>query len=242
MSSYTLDSCSLQDAASIAKNNVSAFWTDPNWPLIWTRLNKTESYVISQAARRMPQNLLSDPSRRRHLKAVDVESGRLVGYARWLLPEGMDAAWPEAMTLRSNDEEVRQKEEEVAQREFNSADWEYDHALDELDVLVTAAKTRILESGRFVLLDYLTVAPEFRRRGIATTLVNEGLRVAEQLGEDTFVMACKKGVGVYLGCGFRLIETIVQDDTKFGGDGEYSISFLVKEHGKRTSVGIENHG
>lgn len=232
MPPYTIKTCSLGDAAFVARNNISAFWTDSDWRLIWTRVGKTTSYVISQAMLRAPQNLLSDPLRRRHFKAVDEESGRLVGYARWLLPKGMDADfWPESKILRSDSEELRGKEEGTTKREFDSADWEYDHALDELDLLVQEARAIISEGRRFVCLDYLAVAPEWRKRGIATALVKEGLRVAERLGEDTFVTACRMGRSVYLRCGFRVIESVVQDDSKFGGEGEYSMTFLVKEHG-----------
>jgi hypothetical protein len=34
----------------------------------------------------IPWNLINRRAEKRHLKAIDVETGELAGYARWLLP------------------------------------------------------------------------------------------------------------------------------------------------------------
>lgn len=102
MPPYTVQPCTYTDAVSIAENNVPAFWLDAAWVLIWTRVHKTCSYVTSQSALRSPQNLLSDPEHRRHEKVVDGETGKLVGYCRWLLPNDLgdgvrsEEVWNEA--------------------------------------------------------------------------------------------------------------------------------------------------
>jgi len=79
------------------------------------------------------------------------------------------------------------------------------------------------------VLDYLAVHPDYRRQGIASMLVQEGVKQAEKLGLDTFVMACEDGKGVYEKAGFMLLEQVVEDDSLFGGEGEYTSYFLEKK-------------
>ncbi len=78
------------------------------------------------------------------------------------------------------------------------------------------------------VLDYLAVHPDHRRQGIALKLVESGLKEAEKMGFDTFVMACEDGKGVYEKAGFVLLEKVVQDDREWGGEGEYTSYFLDK--------------
>lgn len=52
---YRLELCTVEDSVALASNNMSTFWTDPTWPLIW--VPKPLDYVISQAALRMPATL-----------------------------------------------------------------------------------------------------------------------------------------------------------------------------------------
>lgn len=98
----------------------------------------------------MPQNLLTDPSRRRHQKAVDSVTGELVGYARWVLPEAgvngeMDNLWPEARVPRISEHEAR-----IAKKEYENADWEYDHGLDHLDAPITATKNGLMSEQNYL--------------------------------------------------------------------------------------------
>jgi hypothetical protein len=49
---------------------------------------------------------------------------------------------------------------------------------------------------------------------------------------DIFVQAKKAALGVYQRANFVLVDGIIQDDTVFGGKGEYSAYFLVREKKK----------
>ena len=102
----------------------------------------------------MPRNLLTDAAKRRHQKAVDISSGAVVGYARWILPEtGTEAAagespdglWPEARVPA-----VSKEREDEAEVEFADADWSFDHALDELDEPIMEMKTRIMKGKDYL--------------------------------------------------------------------------------------------
>jgi hypothetical protein len=150
---FTLAPCTVHDGPALAQNNIPAFFTIPNWRLIWTRLNKSCSYVTSQAVLRYSYNLLSEPERKRHQKVVD-KTGMVCGYCRWVLPEGVKGGdegeegererakaelWAEAKV-----ESVSEEEEERLKRQWESADWVYDHALDVLDGPQQEIKERLM--------------------------------------------------------------------------------------------------
>lgn len=68
----------------------------------------------------------------------------------------------------------------------------------------------------------MAVHPEHRNRGIATLLVQSGLDVARQARLDVFLHGFKAGLGVYKRAGFKVLDAIIQDDSRIGGNGEYS--------------------
>jgi hypothetical protein len=101
MATYTISQCTVADGAALSRNSISAFWEDPHWILAWR--HRTLEHHISEIAKRMPRNLLNDRMTKRHQKAIDPETGRILGYARWILPlshatnaDGTPA-WPEAV-------------------------------------------------------------------------------------------------------------------------------------------------
>lgn len=124
---------------------MTAFWTDPAWVLMWRA--KPLDYVIQQASLRGPKNLLLDRTNRRHQKAVDSESGAIVGYARWVLPTdtaGAEQCWSEARVPA-----VSAELQDEAERQYEAADWSFDHSLDELDDPITEMKERHLKGRNY---------------------------------------------------------------------------------------------
>ncbi|MCJ1433060.1 hypothetical protein MMC27_002419 [Xylographa pallens] len=247
MAPFTISPCSISDGPTLGHINVHAFWTDPTWVLIWH--GQTAEHVALQGARRMARNLLTDPAHRRHQKAVDVASGAVVGFARWILPSASTQAaagphpetlWPEARVPA-----VSKKRADEAEREYAAAEWSFDDGLAELDRPVTEMKARLMDGKAYLrewgpagpwtgkVLDHLAVLPGYRGQGVGTMLVESGVRAAEEMGLDVFVLGMKAGLGVYRRVGFELVEQIVQDDSRFGGKGEYGAYFLVREVGKR---------
>jgi GNAT superfamily N-acetyltransferase len=78
------------------------------------------------------------------------------------------------------------------------------------------------------VLDYLCVPSEYRRRGIASALIQRGLEEAEKLGLDMFVQSKRAGVSVYRKAGFVLIDQVLIDASDRGGDKDYGGWFLEK--------------
>jgi N-acetylglutamate synthase-like GNAT family acetyltransferase len=56
------------------------------------------------------------------------------------------------------------------------------------------------------VLDCLAVRPDHREHGIATKLVESGLKGADKIGFDTFVVSKNAGLRVYQRAGFTIME------------------------------------
>jgi len=100
----------------LARNNMSAFWEDPTWILLWPE-GTTLEFMIEQCAKRQARNMLRDREQTRHVKAVDPDTGKLVGYARWILPSDHAATrdrvlqWGEGQVPDVSADEKRRFEE-----------------------------------------------------------------------------------------------------------------------------------
>lgn len=78
-------------------------------------------------------------------------------------------------------------------------------------------------------MDYLAVHPENMGKGIATMLVQSGIKRAEELGVGIFILAYQAGLNLYLRQGFKEIARVVQDAVKWGGTGDYAVYLLTYE-------------
>lgn len=146
MPPYTIQPVTLADSPALARNNISAFWTNPNWNLLWPK-NTTLDFLIAEATKRMPNNLLRDTAALRHLKAVDTETGELVGYARWELPAGHRdaAAWAGSRIAV----DAVSEEERRAIKERSDAAWWEPIDMDGIDDCVPQKK-RILAEKPYI--------------------------------------------------------------------------------------------
>jgi GNAT superfamily N-acetyltransferase len=245
MPPFQVAPCTIADGPGLARNNVSAFWDDKSWEQAWTRKNKNREYAITQATARWPYNLIKDLShRRRYEKVVDVNTGELVGYANWMLPEAseeeLEKMWPEAHGPRVDDET-----RELLKKRFDDADWVFNSSPNGTGPPENDMGSRLrgeekwlgkyiphylpslnlfLMSGH-IDLRYLAVHPDHQRKGVATLLLESGIRAAEKMGIDVFVSSTRAGVPVYLKVGFTLLAEINKDSSDQDDEPEYSAYF-----------------
>ncbi|KAF2964112.1 hypothetical protein GQX73_g9475 [Xylaria multiplex] len=227
MTTWKIERCVVGDAASLARNNMSAFWEDPTWILLWPE-GTTREFLIEQCAKRQANNMLRDRERTRHLKAVDPSTGKIVGYARWILPRNHTTAhdgrpqWDEAQVPDVSDDEER-KYEELAL----SAQWKGRSGVSGMDDKNYAVMNPILAEKPYIKLDYLAVHPENKGKGIGTALVAHGIRQSEKMRLPIFAMAFKAGLGIYTKLGFKEVDRVIQDNSQWGGVGEYGAYFMI---------------
>lgn len=245
MPTYKIECCTVDDAAALARNNMSAYYTDPTWILNWEKGRPLQD-IIAECTKRTPTTLLRDRAQKRHQKVVD-ETGAVVGYARWILPDRLTGEWLEAQTPA-----VSPSEEEEYMRLFCSARWTREAEVNSLGSPLEVIMERLMrgkeylgkiyfihphayhsqKTGFYLLtvpeLEYLAVHPDYQGRGIATLLVESGIAEAEKIGVDVIVMAYKSALGVYKRLGFETAEYLIQDDSKYGGKGEFGAYFMVR--------------
>ncbi|KAJ0347149.1 hypothetical protein COL26b_003836 [Colletotrichum chrysophilum] len=84
---------------------MTAFYhTDAHWRALWKSTTLEE--IIRGAAARMSHGLASGREGKRHLKATDDDTGEIIGYARWILPDASSTLnWPEALVREPTDDE-----------------------------------------------------------------------------------------------------------------------------------------
>lgn len=105
--SYIVQSVDVDDAPGLARAMFSAWWENPHWRALWAKDMDLET-LINDCAERIPWNLISDRSLKRHLKVVDANSGEIAGYSRYILPESHPGVWHDArITEPSTEERLR---------------------------------------------------------------------------------------------------------------------------------------
>ncbi|KAJ5087580.1 Acyl-CoA N-acyltransferase [Penicillium angulare] len=235
MSPFLISQCNVDDGAALAANSIPAFWADANWVLAWR--HRTLEYHISQIALRFPRNLLNNRETLRHQKAVDVDTGRILGYARWSLPaayakdpEDDTPIWPEAQVPSVEPE----KEAEI-RRLAQTVVWDPNNDAEVLSEPIDALKKEVTPKTPYISLEYLAVHPDNQRKGVGSALVKSGMEQADKMGLKIFVHAFREGVELYKKMGFRLVAELIQDDSAYGGSGEYGAYFFIYEPTKKTN-------
>ena len=95
MPSYELiQNCTVDDGAGIVKSNISSRWDTPWWRLYWGSRSYDE--VVAAHLMRVSWSLLKTREKCRHQKIIVPETGQIVGYARWIMPEGFTNEWTQA--------------------------------------------------------------------------------------------------------------------------------------------------
>ncbi|KAB8238757.1 uncharacterized protein BDW43DRAFT_296194 [Aspergillus alliaceus] len=154
----------------------------------------TQGFIIEQATKRQPRNLLRDLEKVRHEKADDPVTGTIVGYARWILPSGMAGSTGAGY-------ECGREQTVSGTGGISPVGMRGD--MDALEDRNYGVIDRILAEKPHIKLDYMAAHPGNKGKWIGTALVTSGMRYAEMARAPIFCMAFKAECGVYarLGAG-----------------------------------------
>jgi len=200
------------DAQGLAAAMMGAWHEDTHWHFRWE--DPSLDNLVRWCAERLPWNLVNSTTTKRHQKAINIETGEVVGYARWLLPPDLAEknAWLEAHVSEASPDDYR-----LFEKKFKAAGYDEDATMPSAvsgDVLqfrstpLEEADARIMKDGPYLILDYMTVAPAFQRRGIANMLVQNGIEISDKYRQKAHVMATPAGLKLYQNHGFKIVETV----------------------------------
>ncbi|KAK4497662.1 hypothetical protein PRZ48_010315 [Zasmidium cellare] len=214
---YSIEPVRPDDAKGLATTMMSAFYQELHWRSLWH--GKPLDEIIHDTANRIPWNLVTNGPLRRYQKVVAKDSGEVVGYARWILPEDLENCWP-AARVPEVDEDT-QKEYERRYRSVLDADGirGLDHQMaQELSAAIDESEERVKKDngGRFLILDYLAVHPDHQRQGIGGMLLRSGLSVADENHLKVLVNARTQGMELYGRNGFHKVDEVVQERPQYG--------------------------
>jgi len=112
---YAMKPVAYQDAGEIADAMMRAMYDDEHYAILLSNVSLEE--LIEDTAKRVPYNLSTQRGFLRHEKVIHEQTGEIVGYARWELPEHLagNTIWPEAQMPKPTDEESK-----IFQQNFQS--------------------------------------------------------------------------------------------------------------------------
>jgi len=227
--SISIEPCGPADAFNVATVNNTAWNADWHWHYRWE--NPSLTSLIEQSAKRFPWLLMLERRQKRHQKAVDVATGEVVGYVRWLLPHEMlsdeeEDIWSDALVA-----EPEVEDRERLRKGFEESPLPNTKSMEMLKFRTLGlqeAEERVKVDGPFLVVDFLAVKPTFQRRGIASLLIQKGCEIADAHQMKAFVMSSSAGLKVYERSGFKLVETVSTDYSQFGATEPNVHHFLVR--------------
>ncbi|OTA88316.1 hypothetical protein M434DRAFT_80432 [Hypoxylon sp. CO27-5] len=176
----------------------------------------------------------------RHFKVTDSQSGDLVAFARWDIPEGYGSAFGGAVAAG---EGVRDEKQGGENFTVTTAPAEaiaphiMDHpegARPELCQLFFNALSDMSkkQNAKAMLgLSLLCTSPKYFGKGAAKALLSPMLAIADNHGLKTYVEATPNGKPLYEKLGFRKVDELTFDLKKLTDKFEdiYKISIMVRE-------------
>jgi ribosomal protein S18 acetylase RimI-like enzyme len=165
---YQIEHVSTTDAAALSPVMMNAFSHDPHWRLLWAPLSQPLplASIITSTTARLPSNLTTGRSTKRHQKAIDSSTGRIVGYARWLLPEKCPAGlqWKDAQVAEPTEEEKKEFErlyQGEVDKDGRLKGLNYE-VMDKLSPALEEAEEEILNSGVYLSRYLLEKEPQIQ--------------------------------------------------------------------------------
>ena len=172
------------EIGSLAFARNEPFW-DAWWPEHWTEAGR------KAGGERFMQIKNTDPVTT-YMKATEPSTGKILGFAKWNIycshiprPEPEETGhWPD------------QEEEKYAKQLA--------------EVFIKKRQAAIERTkGNVVSLDILAVDPAYHRRGVGSSLVQWGVKKADDLGVEAVVESSVFGRGLYEKFGYVFVEDVV---------------------------------
>ncbi|KAI0144243.1 acyl-CoA N-acyltransferase [Hypoxylon sp. NC0597] len=247
-SAFSISRCTAADVDEIAEVYYQAFETDPRNGFWWS---PDKAAMFAWMKRRILRKM-ADP-RTRHFKITDSQSGDLVAFTRWDIPEGYDAAFGESASddavsldvprIATADEDAQDKKLGGENLPVTTAPAEAiappitDHPdgappkLCQLFFNALSEMSKKQNAKAMLGLSLLCTSPKCFGKGAAKALMLPMLAIADTHGLKTYLEATPGGKPVYEKLGFREVDELTFDLKKLTGKFEdvYKLSIMVRE-------------
>ncbi|OTA70713.1 hypothetical protein K449DRAFT_380792 [Hypoxylon sp. EC38] len=245
---FSMSWCTTADVDEMVEIHYEAFMTDPRNGFWWSPDKAaTCAWMKHRILRKM-----ADRSTR-HFKVTDSQSGDLVAFARWDIPEGYGSAFGRAAGDEATSVDVSQavaagegvRDEKQGGENFPAttapaeaiAPHMMDHpegARPELCQLFFNALSDMSkkQNAKAMLgLSLLCTSPKYFGKGAAKALLSPMLAIADNHGLKTYVEATPNGKPLYEKLGFREVDELTFDLKKLTDKFEdiYKISIMIRE-------------
>ena len=153
------------------------------------------------------------------LKAIDTDlpaDSQIVATAKWLI-------YPQ----ERSEEDLKKDEEEGSRESLFSEGACKEVMIPFFEELVRERRERF--GGRpYVLLSILVVSPEHQRRGLGARMLQDGLKIADEMGVEAYLESSPKGKGLYAKHGFEEKGYMKFDAREYGFDRDVPHCLMVR--------------
>ncbi|KAF8867113.1 hypothetical protein BDZ45DRAFT_609269 [Acephala macrosclerotiorum] len=210
---FALSECAVSDVPSMVEVYLGAFSTDYFGQFVFPRPQIPDSEMHRWLTTRFT-SLFS--KREIHtFKITDNETGKMAAFLRWTFPHEL------------TEEERREREEEKREKERVKAETGHDPTWPKganLEICgekfggLDRLQEKYVNKKETYVANLLGTHPAYQRKGLASKLLKHVLDMADREGRKVYIEATPAGHPVYLKLGFRDIDVVAVDLTRWGGD------------------------
>lgn len=170
------------------------------------------------------------------LVATDPDSGTVVGYCRWVIPQGIGYDC-EPEPLSDEGKAALADPMQFAPRPMNDGVYNAfkstleekrkEHATDD-DLSMSLGGVSKCHANRTVL-DFLATLPAHQGKGIGSMFLRWGLDKADAVQRRVYLEATPEGYPLYCKYGWRAVERVTVDFAPHGGEGSQSLVIMMRD-------------
>ncbi|KAK8128349.1 hypothetical protein PG984_009457 [Apiospora sp. TS-2023a] len=150
--------------------------------------------------------------------------GRIVAFARWMVPPALDEALREGFRTYGEVESGLPQGIEIPEM----AEGAPAEAWRSFFAPVKAATVK-WDAAHKLNLSLLCVHPSYQGRGLSTALLKPLLDLADQHGVTAYLEALENATPVYEKLGFEKVDEIVYDESKTGHEGVRRVDIMLRK-------------
>lgn len=195
-----------------------AFITDPFLGPMGKHVPIAELYAYSERRNRRAFETAALEGMR-FVKVVDLDcDNKMMAFAKWQHPQSF------------TDEQRAAKKALSQGNPFGDyAPEGYNVKLsDDFFARIREKHSKWVDDDKDYVLSILAVSPQYQRKGLGSLLISEGLALVDRDGARTYIEASPNGLQLYQRHGWKLIDEIQMDMTRYGGNDVASEKLLIR--------------